>query len=423
MKYSLWNNFSDMADFITNPLIITRGEGSYVYDQNHKEYVDAISGIWNVNLGYSRKDIIDYMYEKSNEVTGVSLFGRAHQIGIEYANELLSKLDNDFDAVFYTTGGSDAVETAIKISRSFFYHLGKEEKYKIAHFENSYHGVSYGALSVMGINGNTAGAGPMLPGTITLPKPTSVESSDVHWEIIERKLNNENPDTIAAIIVEPILGAGGIIPVETIILKKLREYCNRHDIILIFDEVVTGFGRTGNLFAYKMHNVKPDLITVAKGITAGYAPLGGVLVSEKIYNLFKTNHIVLRHGFTFGGHPISCAAAYKTLRILLEENVVDHVRQKEELLQKYLLELCFEFDLVQEVRGKGFMYGLKLDNKIQGIAKTVSAKAQENGLLYRPAEEEVVVVMPPLTSDENVLKDIYTKLQKTLQEVSVNLLV
>lgn len=421
LDYKIWNSFSFMNQFRKDPLIITRGEGSYVYDDQGKQYLDAISGLWNVNLGYSRSDIKDFMFESVRDVSSVTLFGRTHKVGIEYSERLLNRLNNDFETIFYTNSGSDAVETAIKISRAYNVLIGNDEKMKIGHFENSYHGVSLGALSVMGISKNLEDMGPTATGSFQMPKPKKELTYKENWQRTKEVLDNQNPDTIAALIVEPILGAGGIIPVTKELLQEIRAYCSNHNIVLIFDEVVTGFGRVGDIFAYKKYGVKPDLITLGKGITSGYAPLGAVLVSQEIYEPFMQPNVMFRHGFTAGGHPISCAAALKTLDILDSEGIYDKVQEKENDLLDVFKNLTKEFDFVDSYRGEGFMYAIELNPQLSGIAKEVAEIGKANGFIYRPIEGEVVVIMLPLNSGRDVIHDLYEKLHKTfLDYQSVN---
>lgn len=404
-----------MNQFRKDPLIITRGEGSYVYDDQGNQYLDAISGLWNVNLGYSRSDINDFMFESVRDVASVTLFGRTHKMAIEYSERLLNRLNNDFETIFYTNSGSDAVETAIKISRAYNALVGNEEKMKIGHFENSYHGVSLGALSVMGISKNLENMGPTVTDSFQMPKPKKELTYKENWKRMKQALDDQNPDSIAAVIVEPILGAGGIIPVTKELLREIRTYCSNHNIVLIFDEVVTGFGRVGDIFAYKKYGVKPDLMTLGKGITSGYAPLGAVLVSKKIYEPFMQPNVMFRHGFTAGGHPISCAAALKTLDILESEGIYEKVQGKESDLVDVFKKLINEFDFVDSYRGEGFMYAIELNSNLSGIANKIAEIGKDNGFIYRPIEGEVVVIMLPLNSGYDVIQDLYEKLRKTFR--------
>lgn len=417
MENNVWNHFTNINEFSENPLIITKGEGAYVYNDKQEKLVDAISGIWNVNLGYGCKEITDYMIEKIEHLETTPLFGRTHYEGLNYAEKLISKAP-EFSRVFYTTGGSDAVETAIKLARLYHYLSGTPKKIKIGHFQNSYHGVSLGALSLMGIDSNKKGMGPVPAETFTLPFPNVKFKAEKLYKMVIDSIEEQDIDKVAAIIIEPILGAGGIIPLPRHFLHKMRKYLSENNILLIFDEVVTGFGRTGSLFAYQDINCVPDIITLAKGITSGYASLGATLVTDKVERPFRNSEVTFRHGYTNGGNILGCAAANATLKILERDNVLENVRKMGKYLEEKLLKLNEQYnELIENVRGRGLMFGIQLKNrtKTDYEIKTFYKYLKEYGVLSRPGLEDVIVLMPPLICDKAFIDDLTNRLSKVIQ--------
>lgn len=352
----LWLNFTNFTTFDKSPFVVNSGKGTYVYDSENKEYLDVISGIWNAGLGYSRQDIIDEMNYQMNKLPLTSLFGRAYPLLIEYSEKLL-KLAPEFSRVFYGTGGSDSVETALKVARLFYYEQKKYKKVKIGHFTMSYHGVSLGAMNVMGEEPNREGCVLDTENYFTLPLPDNNNGDNVF-----RELERLNSEEISAIIVEPIIGSGGIIEFPKEFLTSLREYTKNNDILLIFDEVVTGFGRTGAMFAYQGLEIVPDILVLAKNITAGYAPLGATLFSDKIVSIFKDKKLL--HGYTNAGSVVGVAAANKVLDIFESENILENVNKQSELILEKLTELQKKYSsLIHSIKGRGLMLGIQLVNQ------------------------------------------------------------
>ena len=331
----LWLNFTNFTTFDKLPFIVASGNGTYVYDTSKKKYLDIISGIWNAGLGYSRQDIIDEMNYQMNKLPLTSLFGRAYPLLIEYSEKLL-KLAPEFSKVFYGTGGSDSVETALKVARLFYYEQQKYKKVKIGHFAMSYHGVSLGAMNVMGEEPNREGCVLDIENYFTLPLPDNNDGDNVF-----RELDKLNSEEISAIIIEPIIGSGGIIEFPKEFLTLLREYTKNNDILLIFDEVVTGFGRTGSMFAYQGLEIVPDILVLAKNITAGYAPLGATLFSDTIVSIFKNKKLL--HGYTNAGSVVGVAAANKVLDIFESDDAVCYYEIK---TNRYII-LYNDLDLVK----------------------------------------------------------------------------
>jgi len=417
MSYPVWHPFTEMSHFNQNPLILTKGSGVYVYDDKNNGYLDVNAGLWSVSLGYGRTDILEEMMSQASAISCVPLFDRAHQPAIDYAHKLLAKLNGDFSMMFYTSGGSEAIETAMKISRTYHILTGHPQKSRIGHLKNSYHGVSLGALSVMGIEAIRSGIGPLPPDTFQIPLPSKTIQIDwtTVFKDIQKHITEQQLDTVAAIILEPIIAAGGIIPIPNELIHQLKQFCAAHNILLILDEIVTGFGRTGALFAYQETGIVPDMVVVGKGITSGYAPLGGVLVIEPITAPFKVPGVAFNHGFTQGGHVTACAAASKTLDILEQEEIFKQVKNNEEYFLSTLQTLMNEFDFIEQVRGRGYLYGIKIADAHD--AMNFAPLARKHGVLFRrPAEDNVIPIGPPLIANREVIDEITQRLRKIFSE-------
>ncbi|MEO1374070.1 MAG: aminotransferase class III-fold pyridoxal phosphate-dependent enzyme [Cyanobacteria bacterium J06635_10] len=417
MSYPVWHPFTNMGEFLEDPLILTKGKTIYLYDKQGNSYLDVNACLWSLSLGYGREDIIEAMMNQAREIACLPLFSRAHQTAVDYADKLLNYVNGDFSKIFYTSGGGEAIETALKISRAYHCLSGNPQKTQVGHFSNSYHGVSLGALSIMGIPSIRKNVGPIPADSFEIP--ISYEINQDNWieysEKIEQAILAQNVENVAAIVIEPVIAAGGIIPIPPQLIQKLKNFCVTHNILLILDEIVTGYGRTGELFAYQGMGIVPDLITVSKAMTSGYAPLGGVLVTAKIADPFMTKDVTLNHGFTHGGHPISCAAASKTLDILHGEGILNHVKNNADYFYQQMQALNDEFEIVEQVKGCGYMYGVKLVDSHD--ASNLAPFARKHGLLFRrPAENNVIPVVPPLVSTKQDIDDIATRLRTILKE-------
>ncbi|MDJ0800138.1 MAG: aminotransferase class III-fold pyridoxal phosphate-dependent enzyme [Calothrix sp. MO_167.B12] len=417
MSYPVWHPFTNMGEFLEDPLILTKGEGINLYDEQGNCYLDLNACLWSLSLGYGREDIIEAMMDQAKKIACLPLFGRSHQAAVDYAEKLLGYLNGDFSKIFYTSGGSEAIETALKISRAYHCVTGNPQKTQVGHFSNSYHGVSLGALSIMGIPSIRKNVGPVPTDSFEIPM--SYDISQENWEDYVEKIEQcilaQDVKTVAAIVIEPVIAAGGIIPIPSQLIRRLKQFCITHNILLILDEIVTGYGRTGYLFAYQEIGIVPDLITVAKAITSGYAPLGGVLVTAKIADLFMTGDVTLNHGFTHGGHPIACAAASKTLDILHSEGILNHIQDNTDYFSQQMQTLDDEFEIVEQVKGCGYMYGVKLVD--QHDAANLAPFARKYGLLFRrPAENNVIPVVPPLVSTRQDIDNIVTRLRTIITE-------
>ncbi|WDF03395.1 aminotransferase [Shouchella hunanensis] len=417
------------------PLIAESGKGSWFTDTTGKRYFDGVSGLWCLNLGHGQEEIIE---AAANQMKSLAYFPLSfgHKPAIDLAEKLSELLGGGYRS-FFANGGSDANETAFKIARQHHKQSGNPEKTKIISRYRAYHGNSLGALAATAQANRKIKYDVNVPGFVHIPPPYAYRSSFGSYEeddlraaeYLEQTILWEGAETIAAFIMEPVISGGGVIhPQSDVYYKKVREICTRHNVLLILDEVVSGFGRTGKLFGY-MHgdDFYPDIITLAKGLTAGYLPLGATCVHESIYQSFKTNGSTshFRHISTYGGHPASCAVALKTIEIIEREHIVNRVAKLEQNVLRRIRELA-SHSFVGEVRGVGFLYGIELVANKQTkeplpdeAVKAIVAACQKKGLIIGkngdtvPSGGNVLIIAPPLTSTENDL----TFLVKTLNEV------
>lgn len=415
------------------PRIITRGKGVYLWDIDGNKYIDAMSILWVVNVGHGREEIINAMIEQMNKINYVSLFGGYHhEKALELADLICSILP--VESVFFSGSGSEAIETAIKLARQYHYITGNPQKYKIVGRWNSYHGVTYGALSVSGIRQNRNFFEPLVPGFIHFEVPYCYrcpfnqkfpECNLRCADDFERLVENEGPKTIAAVIVEPVMSALGSVypPDMKSYYSRIRQVCDKYDILLIFDEVNNGFGRTGKFFAYEHTEIIPDMFVFGKGITSGYAPLGATAVSKKISDVFKDWMFV--HGFTFGGHPVAAAASIQNIKIIQNEKLYENARLMGEYISKKIQEL-YEFDIVGDIRGIGLHWSIEYvdDKKTKKnipskfwVASRIERELLKNGVYLARASVDRTYIAPPLIINTEQIDFIIEALKKSIYSV------
>ena len=374
---SRWGPFTNMRNVISSgQIVIDRAQGSYVWDEAGNKYLDAHAGLWLANVGYGRTEIIEAMHKQSEKLNWFSSFsGFANRPSLELADRLIQLLAPDnMAAVFYSNDGSEAVETALKISREYWKLVGKPQKTKLIGRQHAYHGVTMGALSVAGITPNRKDFEPLLPDVRHVPAPDchhcifhphDTECTMACARELERVIQFEDPNTVAAFIAEPIQAAGGVIVPPPGYLEEVWSICERYDVLFIADEVVTGFGRLGSWTGSRHYHIQPDVMTFAKGVTSGYFPLGVSAVSSKILNAFTENSCgngpEFRHGNTYSAHPVACAAALANIDILERENLVDAAKNQGQYLAEKLQDLAREFpDHVDNVACEGLLGRLEL---------------------------------------------------------------
>lgn len=357
------------------PRIIARGEGVYVFDDDGRKAVDAGAGLWNVNLGYSNQAIKDAIAEQLAQLPYYSAFkGSTNERLIELSHVLVEMLQpEDMRRAFFTSGGSDSVETALRLARQYWKMMGQLDRSKFLSIKRGYHGTHFGGASV---NGNTTfrrAYEPLLPGCFHVPVPFDYRNAfneadptrlaELCLAAVEDEIQFQGADTIAAFIAEPVLGAGGVIVPPEVYWPRLRQILDRHGILLIADEVVTGFGRTGSWFGCRGWGVKPDMICLAKAITSGYFPMGALVVNERLERAFKNNTDamgIISHGYTYSGHPVGCAAALACLEETVALDVVTNTRVQSDFLIPAMRAMADRHETIGNVRGKGLMFAIEV---------------------------------------------------------------
>lgn len=425
-----WLHFFQMehaASSGAQSTILVRGEGSRVWDQDGAEYIDALAGLFCVNAGYGRREIVEAIANQLLAIPYVSPFSFPSTPMIQLAAKLaeLSPM-GPRTRTFFTTGGSDAVEAALKLAKAYQRKQGFAERYKVIARRVAYHGTSMGALSVNGNTGIRNGFGPLVPGARHAPLPhryrcnscaLSASCLGMCADEIEQLIEFEGPETVAALILEPVQNSGGAIVPPPGYLQRVREICDRFGIVLIADEVICGFGRVGAWFGSTAFGVTPDIMTCAKGITSGYAPLGAVMVRKEIADAFlgdETNKFV--HGVTFGGHPASCAAALANIAILEREQLPERAAVVGDYLLRELHAAIGDHPNVGDIRGKGMFVAIELVRdrvsraplEEANLMGWLSDQCKRRGLICRADDrlDPVVQLAPPLNTPKSDIDEI-----------------
>ncbi|WLE00723.1 aspartate aminotransferase family protein (plasmid) [Agrobacterium leguminum] len=432
----LWHPMAHPAEMQANPpRIISAGEGVEITDVHGKKVLDAVGGLWNVNLGYSAEPIKKAIRDQLDELPYYSVFrGTSNEPLIALSYELAEWFKEDgLVRSFFTSGGSDSVETALRLARQYHKINGQPERTKFVSLKKGYHGTHFGGASVNGNANFRRQYEPLLPGVFHLAAPftyrnpfNTSDGAEIAQAIarqFEDEIAFQGADTIAALIVEPVLGAGGVIVPHETFMPLMRQICDRHGILLIADEVITAFGRTGAWTGSRLWNVQPDLMSTAKAITNGYFPFGAVMISQKVADVFegdKTGAAAISHGYTYSGHPVGAAAALATLKETKRLNVAANAAARGAELLAGLRELEAKHELVGDVRGKGLMAALELvsdrDKKTaasKAILQKVQDVAYDSGVLVRTSGANVIM-SPPLVITANDVKRILAALDTAL---------
>jgi adenosylmethionine-8-amino-7-oxononanoate aminotransferase len=437
----LWLHFSRMGDYSETKEvpIMVRGEGAYVYDARGKRYLDGLSSLFTSQLGHGRADLAEAAAEQAKTLAYFPLWTYAHPRAIELAEKISEITPGDLNRVFFTSGGAESVESAWKLARQYHRLRGEHDRYKVISREIAYHGTTLGALSITSIPGMRIPFEPLVPGAIKVPN-TNFYRAPEHgddlvafgrWaaDEIERAIEREDPQSVAAVFLEPVQNAGGCIPPPPGYLERVREICTRHGVLLVFDETICAFGRLGDWFGANRFQVTPDVITFAKGLTSAYAPLGAMAVSDAIMDAFLDADESFMHGFTFAGHPVSSAVALKNIEIFKDEGILEHVRSKTPVLRSGL-ESLLDLPIVGEVRGEGFFYGIELvkdrdsretfdaEESERLLRGFLSGALFERGLICRADDrgDPVIQLAPPLISTEVEFDFIISVLREVLTE-------
>ncbi|MDQ1002343.1 taurine-pyruvate aminotransferase [Neobacillus niacini] len=434
-KY-LWHS---MKPYNPNATIVaTKAEGSWVTDANGKRYLDGMAGLWCVNVGYGRTELAEAAYEQLKEMAYFPLT-QSHIPAIKLAEKLNEMLGDEY-VVFFSNSGSEANETAFKIVRQYHQQKGDVNRYKIVSRYRGYHGNSMGALAATGQAQRKYKYEPLTPGFIHVSPPDSyrddVNVSDPRElssvKEIDRTMTWELSETIAAMIMEPIITGGGILVPPEGYMKAAKEVCEKHGALLIVDEVICGFGRTGKAFGFMNYDVKPDIITMAKGITSAYLPLSATAVRKEIYEAFKgtEEYDYFRHVNTFGGNPAACALALKNLEIMEKENLFDRSRDLGKQVVNELSDLLQDHPFVGDVRGKGLLVGIELvkDKKTKEplevtLVNQVIANCKQEGLLIGKngatvaGYNNVLTLSPPLNIKQEDINFIIKTVSNSIKKL------
>lgn len=432
----IWHPMAHPAEMQANPpKIITGGKGTRVADVDGREVLDAVGGLWNVNLGYSADPVKKAIAAQLEQLPYYSAFrGTSTAPAIELAHELAEWFAPEgMVRSFFTSGGSDSVETALRLARQFWKVKGQGEKTKFMALKKGYHGTHFGGASANGNANFRRNYEPLMPGFFHMPAPYTYRNpfnetdpaklAQLVIQSFEDEIAFQGADTIAGIIMEPVLGAGGVIVPHESFMPKLRALCDKHDILLIADEVVTGFGRTGSWSGSRLWGVKPDMMCIAKAITSGYFPLGATLIGERIAEAFeadKTTFGAIGHGYTYSAHPVGCAAALATLSETRRLNVADNAAARGIELQAGLKALKEKHEVVGDVRGIGLMAAIELvsDRAAKKPAdKKVMAKVSEEaygaGVMIRVSGPNIIL-SPPLIFTAAEVSETLAALDKAL---------
>jgi len=409
-----WHPMAHPAEMREHPpIVVASAEGVEITDVNGHRALDAVGGLWNVNLGYSCQPIKDAINEQLATLPYYSTFrGTSNAPAVELSYALTEWFKEDgLVRAFFTSGGSDAVETALRLARQYHRIRGELDRTKFISLRQGYHGTHFGGASVNGSAKFRRNYEPMLPGCFHIPAPWPYRNpfdesdparlAELCASMLEAEIKFQSPDTVAAFIMEPVLGAGGVIVPHESFMPMVRDICDRHGVLLIADEVITAFGRTGAWTGSRLWGVKPDLACIAKGITNGYFPFGATMISEKIANAFEENRDgfgSIGHGYTYSAHPVGAAAALATLREIDKVDVAGNAALRGDELIAGCRKLQDQHSLIGDVRGKGLMIALELvaDRETkQPLGKdkmeTVLQTAYKDGVMVRISGNNVIL--------------------------------
>ncbi len=424
------------------PLVITEGQGVHVYDENGKEYIEGLAGLWCASLGFGEARLVEAAARQLKRLPYYHVFNhKSHESAAELAERVIALMPVPMSKVFFNNSGSEANDSAIKMVWYYNNARGRHRKKKIIARLKGYHGVTVAAASLTGLPNNHRDFDLPIsrirhadcPHHYRFAKPGESEEDFATRlaESLEAQILREDPETVAAFIAEPVMGAGGVIPPPRTYFEKIQKVLGKYDVLLIADEVICGFGRTGNMFGSETYGLKPDIITIAKALSSGYLPISATVISEELYQAFlaQSEKIgVFAHGFTYSAHPVCCAVALETLRIYEERDILSQVRAVAPRLQEGLRRFAGH-RLVGEVRGVGLLAGVELvgDKPTKapfdpraGAGATFAACAQEHGLILR-AMGDSVALCPPLIISADEIDELLRRFGKALDDTDAAL--
>jgi adenosylmethionine-8-amino-7-oxononanoate aminotransferase len=435
----LWLHFTRMGAYqeVEVPIIV-RGEGCYLEDVNGKRYLDALAGLFAVQIGYSHgEEMGEAAAAQMRELPFYTNWSYAHPRAIELAAEVAELAPGDLNRVFFVSGGSEAVESAWKLARQ--YHAARgERRYKAVSRNVAYHGTTMGALSINGIPALRAPFEPLVPEAVHCrntnryhrpPGETEEEFTAFLLDDLEHTIDAAGPETVALVIMEPVQNAGGAFTPPEGYFRGVRELCDRYGILLCADEVITGFGRVGAWFASERYDIRPDLVTCAKGLSSAYASIGAVIATEAVMEPFLSGAAMYTHGITFGGHPVASAVALKNIEIMKRERIVEGVTEREEAFRRTLSQLL-DLEIAGDLRGTGYFWALELvkdketretfdEEECETLLRSfLSPRLFERGLICRADDrgDPVVQISPPLVAGQAEFDEIVGVLGDVLQE-------
>jgi len=430
----LWMHFTRMGSYNGKEEIpmIVRGEGAWLIDSHGNRKLDCLSTLFSVNVGHGRTELAEAAAEQMRELEFCTLWSYAHPRAIQLASTLAQLAPGDINRAFFTSGGAEAVESAVKLARAYHYQRGEGKRIKIIARELSYHGTTMGALSLTGLPGLKVPFEPTMPGACHVPNtnlyrmPDGMKPED-YAEAIEHKILFEGPESVAAVILEPVQNAGGCFVPPDGYFQRVREICDKYGVLLISDETICAWGRLGEMFGSERLGYQPDIITTAKGLTSSYIPMGVMLASEKLYEPFRDN--MLPHGFTFGGHPVASAVALRNIQIIEDEGLLENVRRREPEM-KHALETLKKIPIVGDVRGMGMFWAVELvsDQETRAgftpeqqnwlLRDFLSQELYKRGIICRADDrgDPVIQLAPPLIFTMEDIGYMQAILRSTLED-------
>ncbi len=434
-KRHLWMHFTRMGAYTDAEVpVIVRGEGCYVYDQEGRRYLDGLSALYCVNVGHGRAELGQAAADQAKELGFYTNWSYAHPRSIELAARIAALAPGNLNRVFFTSGGSEAVESAWKLAKAYHAAQGEPTRHKLISRELAYHGTSMGALTATGVPALRTPFEPLTPGGHHVSNTNSYrwsEDRDPLWaaDQIEEAILFEGPHTVAAVILEPVQNSGGCFVPQEGYFQRVREICDRHGVLLISDEVICAWGRLGYWFGCERFDYQPDMITMAKGLTSAYAPLGAVIAGDHIAEPFLHGTEIFNHGFTFGGHPMACAVALANIDVMEREDLCGRVRAKEGRFRE-MLDGLRDLEIVGDVRGAGYFHAIELvkdketketfnhEEAEQLLRGFLSGELFRRGLICRTDDrgDPVLQLSPPLIAGEEQFEEIESILRPVLSE-------
>jgi adenosylmethionine-8-amino-7-oxononanoate aminotransferase len=440
-KRNLWLHFTRHSGYADADIpLIVRGEGQYVFDQHGKRYLDGLAGLFVSQIGHGRADVAEAGARQASELAYFPLWSYAHPRAIELAERLASYAPGDLNRVFFTTSGSEAVEAAWKLAKQYFRLTGESTRFKVLSRYIAYHGTTHGALAITGLPDIKMPFEPLPAGGVRVPNTNFYRAPEFVaddltafgvWaaDEIERTILREGPESVAAIYLEPVQNSGGCFPPPPGYFQRVREICDKYGVLLVSDEVICAFGRLGYIFGSERYGYTPDIITFAKGVTSGYSPMGGMIVSDRLMEPYLNDENTFLHGVTFAGHPVSCAVALANLDVFEKEDLLGNVRANEGAFRA-TLEKLNDLPIVGDVRGDGYFYGIEMvkdkatretfdDDESERLLRGFLSHALfDAGLICRADDrgDPVIQLSPPLTCTQEHFDEIEQILRSVLTE-------